>query len=442
MRILLVRTKGKNIFAALNTICFEPLELEYLGAKVKELNFDYRIYDGLIEKKDFIDFLSWYKPHVVAITGYSIHVNDIKDYANRVKRYDDKIKVLVGGVHAELNWEDLYIPSIDVVIHSNPVEAFGKVLLALEQGRILHDLKNICVYQNGTWVKKSGEMLNPNELHFPDRAHLKVHKNKFRYFGKEQCAMVKTSWGCNYNCTFCYCGCLNEGKYATRDLDKVVDEIKTIDQKKIFIIDDNFLVDKKRVVEFYTLIKSHQINKKFSVYGRSDFICTHEEILPILKEAGIQEIIVGLETVDDDVLKNYQKQVKGEQNFRCIELLRKYGIESCGLFIVDQHYGIADFKKLAQTVKKMKLDLCMFSIFTPLKGVPQYAEYQDKLIISEDQYKYLDFLHLIIKPTKLKIWRFYYEFYKLYLVSYLDIQRLKNNFIPLIKSLINLAGGK
>lgn len=439
MRVLLVRPRPRNLFARLNMVQFEPLELEYLAAAVKELNYEYSIYDGLIERTGFSYCLSSYRPDVVAITGYTIYVNRIKEYADAVKKHNHDVLVIVGGVHAELNWQDFYYPSIDVVVHANPLQAFRNILQARARGQSFEDIKNICLNLSGSWLKEEAEIMNPDELPVPDRSHLSAHQNKFRYFGREQCALVKTAWGCNHNCTFCYCARLNGGKYRTRDMVKVIDEIKVLPQDKIFIIDDNFLVSPARVKEFCRLVEMNNIKKNFSIYGRADFICTYEELLPSLKRAGIREIIVGLESVDDNTLQKYQKEVSTGLNYRAIELLRRHRIDSCALFIVDHHYSKEDFRKLARIINNIAPDLCMFSIFTPLKGLPEYVTYQDQLMVPKDRYEAMDFIHLTIKPSKMGIIRFYYEFYKLYFLLLTDRKRLKIIFTPLVRSLGNLV---
>jgi len=441
MRILLVRPKPQNLFAKLKTVRFEPLELEYLAAVVNQLKLEYKIYDGLVERQPFITFLQDYRPQVVALSGYTIHVNLLKEHARIAKEFDANIKVVVGGIHAELNWQDFYDPNIDLIVHSNPVEAFRDILVNLKNNGHWYTVNNICFQRQGRWVKNPGELLDPNSLPFPERAHLRLHKEKFRYFGKEQCALVKTAWGCPYNCNFCYCACLNGGRYTARDISKVVAEIAELEQEKIFIIDDDFLVDKKRLLEFCRLIDEYKIKKDFSIYGRADLICAHQDILPELKASGISEIIVGLEAVDDEVLNNYNKRTSSHVNIEAVKLLKQNGLNSCGLFIVNENYGLEDFKRLSFMVKKMELDLCMFSIFTPLKGVPGFEKYQAKLIVPEDKYENIDFLHLNIKPTKLSISRFYWEFYKLYFLAYSDIKRLRTNIRPIIKSILNLMIG-
>lgn len=443
MKILLVRPKPKNLFAKLNIVCVEPLELEYLAAAALELGHQYVICDGLVEKTLFPDFLISYNPDIVALTGYTIHVNAIKEYASLVKAFRPDIPVIVGGIHAELNWQDFYHPSVNVVVHSNPVTAFTEVVTAIENGIPLDNLKNIClpIRQEQTlhWQKNDGEAMDPNKLPIPDRAHLLAHRKKFRYFGREECALVKTAWGCSFQCNFCYCALLNHGRYTARDLHSVMEEIKGIVQEKIFIIDDTFLVDIHRAKEFCQGIESHGIKKNFSIYSRADFICGNEEILPLLKRAGVEEIIIGLEAVDDQTLVLYGKNTTFDINRNSLELLKKYSIASCALFIVDHRYGKEDFRRLRQAIKKLNPNLCMFSIFTPLKGLPEYEGYRDKLVISEEDHEAYDFLHLIITPAKLSAFRFYIEFYRLYLSSLLNFHRLRKNLGPLTRSVLSLC---
>lgn len=438
MRVLLVRPKPQNLFARLKTVRFEPLELEYLAAVINDLSFQHKIYDGMVEKQSFPRVLKDYRPDVVAITGYTIHVNLIKEYAETVKAFDPQIKVVVGGIHAELNWQDFYDPNIDLIVHSNPLVAFRDILLNLNRAGNWNGVKNICFKEKRQWVKNEGQELDPDTLPFPDRNHLQKHKERFRYFGKEKCALVKTAWGCPYNCNFCYCGCLNGGQYRARNIKKVMEEIEDLDQEKVFIIDDDFLVDRNRLLEFCRLITEKKIKKDFSIYGRADLIYANRDILVQLRAAGISEIIVGLEAIDDETLNNYHKRTSSEINFRAIEYLKESGIKSCGLFIVDGDFALEDFKRLSATVKKMELDLCMFSIFTPLKGVPGYENYREKLIVPEDKYENTDFLHLNIRPTQMGIYRFYFEFYKLYFKAYTDFRRFRINIKPIMKSLLNL----
>ena len=50
------------------------------------------------------------------------------------------------------------------------------------------------------------------------------------------------------------------------DIKDVVEEIKNIDSDNIYIVDDDFLFNQKRLYEFIRLIRENNINKKYICY--------------------------------------------------------------------------------------------------------------------------------------------------------------------------------
>ena len=118
MNVLLIRPRPhKDTIGLQNVMICEPLELEYLSSNIEPFGHKSTIIDMILEKKKISYFLEKYKPDVVGITGYIAHVNIIKDYARQIKEYDKDIKVIVGGVHAEVNPEDFENKNIDYIIN-------------------------------------------------------------------------------------------------------------------------------------------------------------------------------------------------------------------------------------------------------------------------------------------------------------------------------------
>ena len=84
-------------------------------------------------------------------------------------------------------------------------------------------------------------------------------------------------------------------------------EIEELKESNIYIVDDDFLYDEKRLWTFVNEIKRRDIKKKYICYGRSDFIASHEELMKALKEIGLYYVLVGLESISDKQLKKYDK---------------------------------------------------------------------------------------------------------------------------------------
>lgn len=410
MKVLLVRPKYDNLFFRINFINVEPLELEYLYTILRKDGHDCSIYDGQTESFGLEKALTEYKPDIVAISGYVIVKDKIIKYSELIKEYDPDIRVVVGGVHAELNHADFYVPTIDYVVHSGGYKPFQRLIDSLDAPE---GIKGLAFQsRDGSWTCNEREDFCPKDLPIPDRSHFYRHKRKFYYLMDGSCAVVKAAYGCPYSCSFCYCCLINGGKYASRDMGDVVREIRDINCSLIWIVDDTFTVSRERVLEFVSLIREQKIDKRFIIYGRSDFIAENEELMAELASVGVVNCIVGLEAVSDKELDGYNKGATVENNRRCVEVLHSCGIECTGLFIIGTDAVKADFDNLIQWIRRMKLRFATASVFTPLPGTPMFERYREQLTTLD--YEKWDLLHLVIKPANMTVRGFYFQLYKLY----------------------------
>jgi len=413
MNILLVRPKYDNLFFRINLINVEPLELEYLYTILSRDGHNCAIYDGQVEKFGLDKALREFEPDIVAISGYITAANKMIQYSEIVKNYNPQIKVVIGGVHAEINYMDFYKPTIDYIVHSGGYGPFSKIIDYLDSPEQIAHIRGICFRNNAdSWVFNEREIFCPKDMPIPDRRHFYKYKKQFNYLLEGSCAVVKTAYGCPHNCSFCYCCLLNGGRYMLRDMEEVADEIYGIDCNLIWIVDDTFTVDRERILKFTELIRARGIKKRFILYGRSDFISENEDVIEKLAEAGVVDFIVGLEAVSDTELQDYNKCATVENNKRCVEILHKYGIECLGLFIIGTDATKADFDNLTAWIKRMKLRFITASVFTPFPGTLLFEKYREQLI--NLNYDNWDLLHLVIKPGNMTEKKFYYELYKLY----------------------------
>ena len=211
------------------------------------------------------------------------------------------------------------------------------------------------------------------------------------------------------------------GQYVCRDIKDAVEEIKNIKSDNIYIVDDDFLFNKDRLYEFIKLVREKNIKKKYICYGRSDFIAKNEELMSELKDIGLYYVLVGLEAINDNQLLDYNKNSNVTNNVKSIEICNKLGINIMGMFIVDLDYTPKDFKILYKWIKNHNLKHIAISIFTPEMGIETYEMYKDKLIT--DNPSHWDYLHLVAKPTKMSVKRYYFNYYKLLIKLFLKAKR-------------------
>lgn len=382
MKILLIRPKPQKETIGLQSVMIcEPLELMILTGVLKKNGHDVVILDMILEKKPLPFHIKAIKPDLIGITGYISHISVMKNYAKIIKEINPKIQVAVGGVHAEVCPQDFQNKNIDFICRS--AEEFYAIAHCEDCSKTL-----------------------------PFRELPEKYMAKYYYLFQDRCALIKTSFGCPYNCNFCFCKEITT--YSARTVDDVISELLTIKQKEVYIVDDDFLFNEERLLEFYEKIKENKIEKNFLVYGRADFIANHENIIEKLREIGLSAVIVGIEAASQNQLDTYNKKSKLEDNENAVRILQKYKIECYATIILGNDWDKSDFKYLYQYISGLNLVFVNLQPFTPMPGTGYFQEYEDRLIIPYEAHEKWDMAHLVIKPTKLTIRQYYWEIVKLY----------------------------
>ena len=410
MKILLVRPKpDKETIGLQNVMICEPLELEYIGAYIEPLGHTVTIIDMILEKKPLSYFINKYHPEVVGITSYISHVNVVKRYAQEIKMTDRSCKVVVGGVHAEVVPEDFKDDNIDYIISANGLRTFANILESLEGNEKSTDIE-------GVWGRNKPRCLKETTFNYPhpNRRLVDQYRAKYYYMFHNPCALMKTSYGCPYQCSFCFCREITDGKYWTRGLEDIIEEIKSIPEKEIYIVDDDFLVERDRILNFCRLLKENHLDKKFLIYGRADFVAANEDIIKEFASVGLRAVIVGLESSNEEELKKYNKKSSVNLNEKAIDILKKYNVECYGTLILGMDWDATDFNRLYKWIRKINIKFINLQPFTPMPGTKLFDDYKDKLIIPREEYAKWDLAHLTLQPSKMSVRNYYWHIIKIY----------------------------
>ena len=432
MIVFLEKVREKTISSFFEPIVTEPLELMY----IKTILIEEKITSYIKDDNFKLDKPKGVIPNLVILTGYNVAENLIVSKAKAYKNKYPTVKIMVSGVHAQLNREAFRTKGIDYVYFSQSLEtfrAFIKTAVDLEidyekedkkddnkhisnkhinnkEDKSTYFQKGVDIYNKLTdsWQLGQDDVLIKSENIFPDRLVFNDIKSQTRYIDKTQVALVKSSHGCPYSCSFCYCRLLNNGIYLKPDYKKLISEISEIDSSYIWVIDDSFFITREDALDFINNAKNEYLNKSLIIYLRADFIVENEDLMSELKSWGIDEVIVGFESEDESILSEYNKGQTANIYEKAVNILKNQAIELTALFIVDPAYEIKDFLRLYKYIKKLDLDLYTISIMTPLKGTLDY-ELRKHELIETDPRKF-DFLHLVLK-SKLPKWLFYTLFY-------------------------------
>jgi radical SAM superfamily enzyme YgiQ (UPF0313 family) len=413
MRILLIRPSPPDFTIGLkNIMVCEPLELEYIAAGLA--NHEVEIYDMILENH-LEEKLRSFMPEVVGTSSYITGVHEVKSICMTARECNPGVLTIVGGVHATLNPEDYIDPSVDLIVPGEGIAAMRKIMDEYSKG---NDIRTMPGYRyRGSILYGGGDkdelVVDADALPFPRRDLVRKYAHNYYYLFHQPVSLIKTTFGCPFHCTFCYCWRLTDGKVYSRSAESVVQELLQIKNKEIYIVDDTFFVSRKHVMDIHQRIVEHNIHKHFLVYGHASFIVRYPEVIKAWSEIGLKACIVGLESPRDDELDNYEKNATVEMNDRAISILRENHVDVYASFIVDPDWTRKDFLDLEKYIRRNRLFYVVIQPLTPLAGTGIHARYENQLIIPEKYKELWDMQHTVLK-TRLEERDFYRQIRRIY----------------------------
>lgn len=414
MIVFLKKARVKTIFSAFEPVITEPLELCYLKTVLNSMNVESYLIDellGLTQPEPIA-------PDIVVLTGYNVAEQEIVREAHLYKMKYPNVKIIFGGVHIQGNSNEFHVKEVDYVCHTQSLNTFKTLiekLMNMDENILIDGVDSLIngeKLEEAHWCIGKKEIIYNNQNILADRSVFNQISNKLHYLEKRNVALIKSSIGCPFNCSYCYCKQLNSNHYVKADYDKMIHEMESIEADYFWIVDDVLFSQRSDALEFIDIITSRKAKLKIIGYLRADFILREKDLLGKLREAGLTEVIVGFEATNNDELRGYDKTTNALDYPKVISLLKENSIDLTALFMVQPNYDTSDFKNLNKFIKQNKIDVFTVSILTPVKGTEDYELLKNNLITRNPEK--FDFLHLVLKP-KLPKWLFYALFYSIHL---------------------------
>jgi radical SAM superfamily enzyme YgiQ (UPF0313 family) len=411
MKILLIQpAKPLKALAGEDFSVFEPLALEYLAAGVAE-NHDVRILDMRLEGR-LTEVPEDFRPDIVGITSFTVHVNIVKGLFRQVRAFDPAILTVVGGHHATIAPEDFCVPDVDVIVRGEGVFVFREIVERREKKLGMEGAEGARRFENDTVVigRESGAF-DLDGLPFPRRDLTARYRGSYFSEWMRPLASIRTSKGCPNRCRFCALWKLTGGRYYTRKPERILEELRTIEEPCVYFCDDESMLDRKRMEALADIIKGSGIRKRYFCYARTDTIARHPELFRKWKDIGLERVFVGFEFYRDRDLKMINKGTDAETNARALAALKELRMDIWPMFMVRPDFDRQDFEDLKDHCYSLGLDIIGFPVLTPLPGTDLMEETKDQLISTN--HDFFDFFHTLL-PTKLPLDDFYKELANLY----------------------------
>jgi radical SAM superfamily enzyme YgiQ (UPF0313 family) len=383
MRLLLVWPKARTDpewGGDLGAIA-EPLALEYLSAGARADGHEVRVLDLRLHPAALVDTLRAYAPDVVGVTAFSMHVRAALAVCATVKDECPSCVTVAGGHHATFLPEDFFEPQIDAVVSGEGVGPLREILRRLQAGDDLLGIPGTAARVGACFeAGPPQDVFDVNALPAPDRAVTADDRHAYFIDWMRPVALLRTTVGCPYRCSFCSLWQLMGGRYLLRDIDAVVEELGSIEEDYVFLVDDEAFIHGKRMAALAEAIERSGIRKRLFAYCRIDTLLRNRAVIEAWQRIGLERLFIGIDAISPKDLDEYHKKLSVQAIEDGLRTARDIGVEVLAQFVVNTDYAPRDFERLARFVDHHKIRYPSFTVLTPLPGTDLLKDFDSVVV--------------------------------------------------------------
>ncbi len=377
-----------NPISARTIPAFVPHGLLYIASFAIEKGFHIKIYDRNVENKGLKEVLSELGPRVVGLGCLTGSCIDDAIYVSReIRRFDPSIKIVWGGIHASLYPDSVLREDfVDFVVIGDGEAAFAGIITKIMKNNVsLESIDNLGYKEEGQIRYNQTSFTDMSSLPQPAWHLIEVKKYIRSKFYANRVLTINTSRGCPYKCSFCCVPKVHNGKWRGIDAEKIIENLKFL--KRAYSIDcfqvddDEFEIDKERVLKLCRLLRSNSLNLKWSHFSRINIV--NEDILREEVACGLRLIEFGVESGSARMLKFLNKGQTVEQIIKAYAICKRLRIKTSALFMVGlPAEELSDLNDTVKLIKQLNPHLTICTIFRPYPGTELFDYCIEKKIFS------------------------------------------------------------
>lgn len=314
-RVCLVFPKSTFL---IDPMVYPPLGLWYVWAECEKLGLDVAYRDLSADKLPY-DYDAYF------VSGTSPQVAEIRKTIAELRENAPQARILLGGSHAMTHTEaQLRHSGADVI-----VQCEGDLPGVIEQALRV--------------PLKAGAPVFIKHPLTPKLAHIgrPVRKAAWRYHAyltdwdaiQHATTTIFSSRGCPERCGFCETQGLWGRTVRWTPFETVrqeIEEIIDLGFTGIMFYDDIFPLNKKRTLQMLDVLKYHHIHNGliWRCFLRTDILAKQGgfEYLKLMREAGLREVLAGVESASNAIKANIQKGTTIEQDTQALSWCKELGI--------------------------------------------------------------------------------------------------------------------
>ena len=308
----------------------------------------------------FIEELRENQYDIIGITGITPNVLKVKKMCELIRQYQPKATIVVGGHVANIpDLQDRI--DADYCVKGEGVRWFRHFLGEDTDRPLRHPL-----IKSGIGTRNVGITVNdkPGDV----------------------AATIIPSVGCPLGCNFCSTSAMFGGKGKFVNFYETGDELfhimcqqeKEMKVQSFFVMDENFLLHKKRALRLLELMQQHDKAWALYVFSSANVLKTYttEQLLGL----GISWVWMGLEGEDSQYKKLHGIDVR-----ELVKELQSHGTRVLGSTIIGlENHTPQNMQSVIDYAVAYDTDFHQFMLYTPIPGTPLHAELSAKGLLKDE----------------------------------------------------------
>jgi radical SAM superfamily enzyme YgiQ (UPF0313 family) len=197
--------------------------------------------------------------------------------------------------------------------------------------------------------------------------------------------LIHASRGCRFNCYPCCVEYLGGRSFRPRPIDKVVEEVESINNKKLFFVDNSLAQDGKWEIDLFNALKP--LKRHIISHPVKD----DPAVLKAAADAGLWWVYQAIFDTSD-YIRDRVKRLKDLGVF----------VEGTILLGIDDQ-DEDDIKRLVDFLLEIKLDLAEFTVLTPFPHTRATEELEAQGRILSKDWKLYNAGEVVFRPAKMSV---------------------------------------
>ena len=295
------------------------------------------------------------------------------------KKFREKgIPVIFGGIAVMLHAEEVALHA-DSIFLGEAEGRFAGVVADFQAGQLKPRYDYMGVHPDMNLIGTARRQILDREL--------------YNYRGVQMLDLVHASRGCRFDCFPCCTGYLGGKVFRPRPVAKVIEEMESIQNNRMFIVDNSLAQDKDWLIELFTAMAP--LKKKWVSHP----ILDDDKVLRLAADAGAWYV--------------YQAVFDTSEHIRNrIKRLKDHGIGVEGTIILGTDEQDEDYiKRLVDFLLEVELDVAEFTIMTPFMQSPVRRQMEQQGRILSNNWQDYSADKVVFQPARMtpeKLQEMYY----------------------------------